>query len=405
MKQHQQAKVAHITTVDSSLRYLLLNQITYLQQTGYDVVGISTPGPNVPILEAAHVRHIPLAMSRNIAPLDDLRSLMRLVRILRREHCTIVHTHNPKPGLLGQLAAKLARVPVIVNTLHGFYFHAAMPAHKQRFYIMLEKVAARCSDIILSQSQEDIQTALRERICRPQQIRHLGNGIDLSRFDPAHIEPAARDMRRASLGIPADAPVIGFVGRLAARRKGFLDFLAAGQHIVQQFPQAHFLIIGASDVGKPDAVHPDEAHEYGIAHHCHFVGERPNEELPGFYASMDVLVLPSLFEGVPRALMEGAAMGVPLVATDVKGNREVVAHQQNGLLVPLGDVHALTVAIVQVLNDQAMARQMGAAGQRMAREHFNERCVFEKVKWEYARILREKGFSVPSSSVTGVFLG
>lgn len=404
MKQ-QAIKVAHITTVDSSLRYLLLNQLGFLQQAGYEVVGVSTPGHDVPIIEATHIRHIPIAMSRSIAPMNDLRSLAQLIAMMRRERFTIVHTHNPKPGLLGQLAAKLARVPIVVNTLHGFYFHTAMSAAEQRFYITLEKVAARCSDVILSQNQEDIQTALRERICRPYQIKHLGNGIDLTRFEPDNITSAASDAQRSALGIPVDAPVIGFVGRLAAKRKGFLDFLAAGQHIVRHFPQAHFLIVGDADVGKPDAVHPDVAHEYGIAQRCHFVGERPNEELPGFYALMHVLVLPSLFEGVPRALMEGAAMGVPLVATNVKGNREVVTNAHNGLLVPLGDVGALTTAIAQILSDTTTAQQMGAACRQVAREHFDERLVFEKVKGEYARLLHKKGLLVPSSSTNEAFVG
>ena len=125
-------------------------------------------------------------------------------------------------------------------------------------------------------------------------------------------------------GIPPDAPVVGFVGRLAARRKGFVDFLAAAKEIAAQLPQARFLIVGATDTGKPDAVEPSAAADYGIADRCVFLGHRANAELPLLYKRMDVLVLPSLFEGVPRVVMEAAAMGTPCVVTDVKGNREAV---------------------------------------------------------------------------------
>jgi glycosyltransferase involved in cell wall biosynthesis len=389
-------KVAHIATIDGALRYLLLNQMCSIRQAGYDVVGISSPGRNVPIIEAAGIRHIPLHINRTIAPWADVKSLYQLYRVIRRENFVIVHTHNPKPGLLGQLAARAARVPVVVNTLHGFYFHDNMSPAARRLFISLEKIAARCSDVILSQNREDIETAIKEGICRPDKIKYLGNGIDLTRFDPRRISGLDVQQKREELGIPEGALVVGFVGRLSAKRKGFLDFLAAGRELVQRLDNVRFLIVGNTDVSKPDdAVGPDSAKRYGIADHCLFLGWRPNEELPLLYSLMDVLVLPSLFEGLPRAIMECSAMGVPAVATDVKGNREAVEHGLNGLLVPLGDVNALAGAIAELLTDQDTARRMGEEGRRIALEHFDERLVFEKVKAEYARLMLEKGLAVP----------
>jgi glycosyltransferase involved in cell wall biosynthesis len=388
-------KIAHITTIDRSLTSLLLNQLQSIQQAGHEVVGISSPGPRVPVIEAAGIRHIPLPMSRNITPLADLISLWRLYQVMHRERFAIVHTHNPKPGLLGQLAARLAGVPIVVNTVHGFYFHDHMHPAWRRFYITMEKIAAHCSDVILSQNSEDIQTAINEGICRPEKIKHLGNGIDLTRFDPDQISPASVQQKRAELGLPNEAQVVGFVGRLAAKRKGVLDFLAAGQRIVQWFPSVQFLIAGDADPGKPDAVKPAVAKDYGIEDRCLFLGRRPNEELPLLYAMMDILVLPSLFEGIPRTVMEASAMRTPVVATNVKGNREAVIHDRTGLLVPLGDVQALAKAIVELLTDCEKARRMGEEGRRMALERFDERLVFAKVKVEYKRLLREKGLLIP----------
>ena len=387
-------KIAHITTVDISLHYLLLNQLLSIRQAGYQVVGISSPGPEIPVIEAAGIRHIPVSMTRNFTPLADLVSLFRLYRVMRRERFDIVHTHNPKPGLLGQLAARMARVPIVVNTLHGFYFHDYMHPLWRRFYITMEKIAAHCSDVILSQNSEDLETAIEEKICRPEKIMRLGNGIDLTRFDPDHISFADMQQKRVEIGLAKDVQVVGFVGRLAGKRKGFLDFLAAGQRIVKQAPNVRFLIVGDADYSKPDAVQPAAAKNFGIEDHCIFLGQRPNQELPVLYALMDVLVLPSLFEGIPRAVMEASAMGVPAVATNVKGNREAIEHDSNGLLVPLGDIRSLADAVAGLLTNREKARYMGQAGYDIARERFDERLVFETVKAQYAHLLQEKGLSM-----------
>ena len=386
----RQVKVAQITTIDMGLHLLLLNQLCSIRRAGYRVVGISSPGPARPVIEAAGIRHIPVPMTRSFTPSADLVSLLRLYRVMRRERFDIVHTHNPKPGLLGQLAARMAGVPIVLNTLHGFYFHDHMHPLWRRFYIGMERIAAHCSDVILSQNREDMQTAIEEGICRPEKIKYLGNGIDLNRFDLDQTPRVAVQQKHAEVGLPQGAQVVGFVGRLAARRKGFLEFLAAGRRVVQRLPAVRFLVVGDADYGKPDAVRPEAARSYGIEDHCLFLGRQPNEELPALYALMDVLVLPSLFEGIPRVVMEASAMGVPAVATDVKGNREAIEHGCNGLLVPLGDIQSLSNAIIQLLTEPDKAQRMGEWGRRIARERFDEGLVFEKVKQEYARLSQER---------------
>ena len=396
-----QIRVAHVTTADIGMHYLLLNQLCSIQKTGYEVIGISSPGPEIPFIEAAGIPHIPVEMTRNpFTPFRDLKALWQLYRIFRRERFTIVHTHNPKPGFLGQIAAKMASVPIIVNTLHGFYFHDHMHPALRRFYVTLEKIAARCSDVILSQNREDIDTAICEGICSPEKIKHLGNGIDVQRFNPATLSPQDIAHKRAEVDLPAEAPVVGFVGRLV-REKGLLEFFAAARLVREQVPQVSFLIIGPEDSYKADALTPDTAHDYGVADICHFLGMR--QDMPELYALMDVFVLPSHREGFPRTPMEASAMKVPCVVTNIRGCREVVEHDRNGLLVPLGDVQGLADAIVELLTDQEKARRMGEEGRRLALERFDERLVFEKVKAEYARLLREKGLPIPEPMHASTF--
>ena len=383
-------KVAHVTTVGISLYGLLLNQMRSLREAGYEVVAISSPSSFAPAIEAAGVHHISVPITRNITPIADLISLWRLWRVMRRERFAIVHTHTPKAGLLGQLAARLAGVPLVINTVHGFYLYSGMHPVARRIYLLLERLAATCSDRILSQNAEDIETAIREGVCRREKITFLGNGIDLTQFNPGAISTEAVQKLRADLGLQPDALVVGFVGRLAAKRKGFADFLAAAQEISAQVPDCQFLVVGESDRGKPDAMEACAAGVRGIAERCVFAGQRDGSELPCFYKLMHVLVLPSIFEGLPRVVMEASAMGVPAVVTDVKGNREAVLHGCNGLLVPLGDVSALATAVVRVLTDRELAAQMGVKGRAIALERFDEQATFTSVKDEYRRLLAEK---------------
>lgn len=398
MKRPDSLKVAHITTIDRSLRYLLLNQLRSIQESGYEVVGISSPGADVPTLESAGIRHIPVSMTRNFTPLADLFSLGHLYRIMHREHLAIVHAHTPKAGLVGQLAARMAGVPIVVRTLHGFYFHDHMPPAWRRFYITVEKIAARCSDVILSQNSEDIEIAIGEGICPPHKIRHLGNGIDVRLFDPARLSSQEIARKRTEVGLPVSAPVVGFVGRLV-EEKGLLELFAAASIVQEQMPDVRFLFVGRTDTHKPDALTPDSAQAFGIADICHFLGMR--QDMPELYALMNVFVLPSHREGFPRAPMEASAMKVPCVVTDIRGCREAVEHGRTGLLVPLGGVQALANAIIELLTDCEKARRMGQEGRRMALERFDEQLVFEKVKAEYVRLLREKGLPVPTPQPQG----
>jgi glycosyltransferase involved in cell wall biosynthesis len=391
-------RVAHITTVDQSLRYLLLNQMRSIAQAGYEVTGISAPGSDVPVIESMGIRHIAVPLTRRLTPLADLRALVQLYRIFRREQFTIVHTHTPKPGLLGQLAARMAGAPVVVNTIHGFYFHEHMPPAQRRFYIAMERIAARCSDLILSQSREDLDTAIRLGICPRERIQLLGNGIDIQRFDRNRVDPATLAHLRSTLGLPSGVPVIGFVGRLVVE-KGILELARAVQQVQSRFGPVTLLIVGGVDREKAGALNHEDIQAAAGTATCIFAGVR--QDMPDMYALMDVFALPSYREGFPRAPMEASAMGVPCVVTNVRGCREAVEHERNGLIVPLRDVDALAEALIRLLRDHDRRRAMGDAGRRMAREQFDERLVFQRVLAAYHRLLNEKGVQVSESAVTG----
>lgn len=390
-------RIAHLTTADISLRYLLLNQLRYLQAQGYDVTAISAPGPHVPVLAAAGIRHLPVPMTRRMTtPVADLRALRALTAVMRAEGFSLVHTHSPKGGLLGQLAARRAGVPIVINTIHGYYFTERHSRLYKGIYSTLERLAARWSDVIFFQSEEDLATARRLGLGRSAQWRYLGNGIDLHRFDPQAVDLRRVAQLRDEFGLPEGTPTVGFVGRLV-REKGILDLLAALRMIRGVVPTVRALIVGPVDEQKPDAVTPSAAARVRVEDSCIFTGER--EDLPELYALMTVFALPSHREGFPRTPMEASAMEIPCVVTDIRGCRQVVEEGHNGFRVSVGDPPGLARAIITLLTDPQRARLMGEAGRRMAEERFDERSVFSRILSEYAGLLGARGLPVPSAFI------
>jgi glycosyltransferase involved in cell wall biosynthesis len=385
-------KVAHVTTVDMSLRYLLLNQLKYLQGVGYRVIGISSPGPDVAAIEAAGIKHIAVPMTRRLSPLSDLKAVQDLARVFRREGIDIVHTHTPKPGLLGQLAARLAGVPVVVNTIHGFYFQDGMRPWPRRFFILMEQLAAAQSDRILSQNPEDIDTAIAEHIAPAWQLEPLGNGIDLKRFAGPGADHHAEHRRaaRAECGFADEDIVVGFVGRLV-REKGLVELFDAVSALRARVgSKLKLLVVGSTDAEKADAVDEALARSMGLdASAAVFLGQR--HDLERLYAAMDVFVLPSHREGFPRAPMEAAAMGLPVIVTNIRGCRETVIDGETGVMVDVDDAAGIAAAIMAYADDADMRRRHGQAGRALAEGKFDEQQVFARVAACYERVLADGG--------------
>ena len=378
-------KVGHLTTVDLSLRFLVKPQLLAVIEAGGDAIGISAPGPWVTELEEEGIRHIPLnASTRGMSLGSDLRAAAQLWRALRREDLTVLHTHNPKPGLYGRVLGRLAGVPLVVNTMHGFYATDDDPVPKRALVYTLEGIAARFSDVELHQNPEDLDLAKKLRIVPRDKGHLLGNGVDLARFDPESVESGARTRIRAEIGVDDSQILVGVVGRLVAE-KGFPELFEAMSRLGPDF---RLVAIGPDDPEKADALPRDmiaRAGEAGVS----FLGMRT--DVDELYSAMDIFVLPSHREGFPRAAMEAAAMGLPIVATDIRGCRQVVDEGVNGLLVPVLHPVELAAAIQRLGEDETTRRSMGQASRQIAQERFDERRVVEVVMESYRNGLSEKG--------------
>jgi glycosyltransferase involved in cell wall biosynthesis len=378
-------KVAHLTTVDLSLRYLLYPQLMAIRDLGGEVLGISAPGPYGDRLTAEGVRHVPLGSStRSMNPLADVRAAFQLWRILRRERPDVLHTHNPKPGLYGRVIGRLARVPIVVNTCHGLYFTQSDPWLPRAILLVLEGVAARFSDAELVQNEEDLNVLVRHHAYPRRRTRLLGNGVDLARFRPGVLSDDERaKLRAVDLDAREDQIVVGMVGRLVAE-KGLLELFDAARRLDDRYV---VVIIGPDDPEKPDSLDRGtirSAAEHGVR----FLGMR--DDVDRLYGAMDMFVLPSWREGFPRAAMEAAASGLPVIATDVRGCRQVVDDGVTGLLVPPRDGGVLAEAVRALGDDPDRRQRMGEAAVDRARAEFDERRVVEIVVDTYRRVAARK---------------
>ncbi|MEI6401053.1 MAG: glycosyltransferase family 4 protein [Actinomycetota bacterium] len=367
-------RLVHLCTTDISLDWLLGPQLRAFAAAGFEVIGMSAAGPHVANLDAMGVRHVAVpSFTRSSDPLQDLKAFAQLVSLLRTVKPDILHTHNPKPGVLGRIAGRLTRVPLVVNTQHGLYAQPSDRWQRRLPVYAAERAAAAFGHLELVQNPEDVDTLVHRLHIPARRVRLLGNGIDLSRFDPSASGNHARAERRLSWGVDNDDVVVGVVGRLV-REKGIVELLEAAHRLRTSHSRVRFVIVGPTDEGKADAVDAASI-ERAVADGVVFTGART--DMPECYSAFDVFVTASWREGFPRSAMEAAAMGLPTVATDIRGNRQVIDDGVTGVLIPVRDASALAAAVADLADDAERRRAMGTAARARALEHFDQQRVID----------------------------
>jgi glycosyltransferase involved in cell wall biosynthesis len=374
-------RIAQVATSDIAFRYLLLDQLCLLQQCGHEVICISNPEIASDYLRNAGFTVMPVAMKREPAPVADLVAIGALTKLFRKLRVDVVHSHTPKAGILAPAAARLAGVPFILHTVHGLLVHDSAPPLWRGAAWIAEKWTASCSHYLLMQSREDCVAAPRLRLSHRGKLRFLGNGIDIARFAQP-LAPEERSRLRAQFGFRDEHVVIGMVGRLV-REKGYLEFVAAAEQIAATFPQIRFLIVAPRDADQSDSLNP------GIFSRLtarSIVCLDWSDHLPDMYAAIDILAFPSHREGVPRVCMEAVAAGCAVIATDIRGCREVIAHGETGLLVPSRDSEALRSAMEFMISHPELRAQMAEHGRSRATRDFASSAVLHRLANVYQAI-------------------
>lgn len=357
-----------------------------LQAQGHEVVLISPPGEYGARLQALGFRWEALPMDRkSLNPLQELRLLAYLCQLYRREQPALVHHFTIKCVVYGSIAALVARIPARVNAVAGMGYVFTNEAFKARLLrpmvrglmrFVLDEQGAR----LILQNNDDMAAFAKAGLARPELTRLvMGSGVDLARFTPRGASAQTRQPGQEA------APMRVLLAARLLWDKGIAEYVEAARQLKAKGLPIRFLLAGSPDPGNPAAIPQATLDGWQAEGLIELLGQV--SDMAALFATVDMAVLPSYREGLPKSLIEAAACALPLVTTDVPGCREVVTHEIDGLLVPVKDAAALAQAIERLHLNPAFARQLGLAARVRALREFDEKIVIRKTLAVYGELL------------------
>ena len=382
-------KLIRIVTVPMSFRFLLWGQLKWMK-AHFDLIAVSSPDPDLEIVRSENdIPTVGIPMTRKISPFSDLVSLVRMIYLFLKERPDIVHTHTPKAGLIGMVAAFITRVPVRIHTVAGMPLMSAGPA-KRRLLRMIEWLTYACSTVTLPNSK-GLYTYIRDTLhIRLPQVQFLepgsSSGIDLDYFDrtPAVMEIAS--ILKASAAFSGDF-VFVFAGRLV-KDKGIEELAQAFQRLNADYPQTRLVVVGGFDSGL-NPISAETRQVLETHSHIHLAGH--TSDVRPFLAASSALVLPSYREGLPQIVLQGCAMGLPCIVTRIMGCEDLITEGENGFLIPVKSSESLYAAMKKMIENKHLYAAM-QANARPSIQRFRCDSVWEGILHVYQTELhRRKG--------------
>lgn len=380
--------IAHIAT-SVTLNQTIFNQMVYQQNKGHRVVALCPDDEWTEPLKSRDIQviHIPFLWHNAKASLTS--ALLRTFLVCRQEKFDVVHTHTMLPGIAGRIGARLAGIPCVVHTFHSWPPHLYKSLAFKWMFNASEIVAAYSAHALLFQNPDDLSTWSRIAAVPIHKATLVGNGIDFSAITKK-VGFGARERIRKEFGVSDDAFVIVNVARFEPQKGHFFLLQTLKQMIPQVSRKVVLMLVGMGvDQEKVEA----EVKRLDLQDAVVFTGFR--KDVPEILAASDVSVMASHYEGIPRALMESMALGLPVVATDVPGTRTLIQSGQTGLLVEYGDVHGLSSALAKVLTDTELAGRLGETGKYLVQTKFNEYAVADRVEEVYNHVLNNNIAPLP----------
>ncbi|MEO9209966.1 MAG: glycosyltransferase family 4 protein [Ginsengibacter sp.] len=386
-------KLIRITTVPISLFSLLKGQLRFMNQY-YNVIGISSEGD---LLESVNKREgVPVKtvhMTRSITPLKDLKSVWNLYKIFKKEKPLIVHTHTPKAGTVGMLAAKLAKVPLRLHTVAGLPLLEAKGI-KRKLLNWVEKTTYGWTTNIYPNSNGLKQIILDEGFCNDQKLKVIGsgstNGIDTTFFSSFNFTEKEKISFKKNLKIQDEDFIFIFVGRLVSD-KGINELVAAFNDVSKAYANVKLLLIGSreSDL-DPLKTHTEELIISNPAIIC--TGFQSDVRL--CFAIADVLVFPSYREGFPNVVMQAGAMGLPSIVSNINGCNEIIVNMKNGIIIPPKSISNLISAMLTLLNNKEVFVELKRNARIMIQQRYEQKVVWNALLAEYKRLEYQMSFNV-----------
>lgn len=331
----------------------------------------------------------PLSLSRSLNPLVDLWDLFHTIRLIRKLKPDIVHTHSPKAGIVGMLAAWLCRVPVRIHTIAGLPL-TETSGFKRKLLVAVERLTYNLATQVWPNSNEQKKFIFEQGIySKRDKIKVIGkggsNGIDLDYFQKTKSLQAEAQTFRKEHQINETDIVLSFVGRLAYY-KGVNELVYAFLELAQKNPNLKLLLIGPFEDINP--LMPDVLQQINANKNIINVGHQ--EDIRKFLIASDIFVFPSYREGFPQSLMQACALGIPAVATDINGCNEIIEHNKSGILIAPKSVQQIVSAVQQYIDDPAFRAKMSAQAQQFILQHFEQKAFWNLIIEEYQRALKSK---------------
>ena len=388
-------KTIHVTPAPESLLVFLRSRLKILEGNNFKNIGYSYYNSSLDKFKESGFDVIRSNyLSRVFNFLDDLKFVVESYKVFKKEKPTIVNTYGPKPGLYARFSARLAGVPIVIHTFWGFLFPDDFPWYKKLPFILLEKMGAYFCDYILSVNRDDLKVMQKYHFKNKNDLNYLGNGTDIHQiFNPKNYDKEKILSEKVKLGLKPQSLVIGQIGRLT-ESKGYNEYFAAAEKIKSRYPDIEFIVVGPIDNTKGLGIDEKAIKKLEDDGIIKYLGIKHHEEMPLIYALTDIVVLMSHREGFPRCLVEAAAMGKPIVTTDIRGCREAVEPGRNGFLVPIRDYQALTDELDKLINDSDLITRLGKNSRLKAERDFDEENLVNTILSTYRRLLAAKGINV-----------
>ena len=375
-------KLIRITTVPISLDKLLGKQLTFMSQF-YDVTAISADEKELIIVTAKYgVKNHHVEMTRTISPVDDLKAVWKLYQFLKKEKPDLVHSHTPKAGIVGMMAAFFAGVPHRFHTVAGLPLLEATGT-KRKVLDFVEKVTYSFATKVYPNSFGLKEIIIQENFCPPKKLKVIANGssngIDTDYFDKALFAESANQSLKDQLEISPDDFVFIFVGRLVGD-KGLNELIAAFKALA--LPQVKLLLVGPYET-ELDPLKAETLHEIDQNANIITVGFQP--DVRPYFAIADALVFPSYREGFPNVVLQAGAMGLPSIVTNINGCNEIIKNHQNGLVIPVKDSSALGKAMRQVVEDEILYQSLRQEARQKIVNNYEQQVVWQAILAEYKK--------------------
>lgn len=379
-------RIVHIQVLPlfSGVQKAMYDILVRLDRNQYEISVIcQCEGELTQLLKKCKIEYILVPeLKRSINIFFDIRAFLKLYNIFKKGKYDIVHTHSSKPGFLGRLAAKQACVKGIIHTVQGFAFHSQSSKLTKFIVGALEKIAGYAADKVVFVNDNDRISAKNMKLISAHKMLTIYNGIELNygRNNGNGREKELQYKKEAK-------SYVGMVARLW-KQKAPHDYIHSIFYVLQKKTNTKFLVIGDGPLEKELK---ELCTNLGISKNVDFLGWR--KDVPDLLKKLDVFVLPSLWEGLPVSILEAMALGKPVVATDIKGNNELVVHGKTGFLVPPHRPDKIAESIISLLDDEKMATEMGEKGYLRLKEKFDINTTVKQINLEYKKLLNEDNSS------------